>query len=219
MLVPFSSFASVTNGKKRPDPRDPRLRRRLRARDVVLTVPHGAPGNDAVAPDVGCAAHQQLRQNGVDSVLLVSRICRYAECDMNRPQGRAHPYRCAVRVAMREKPAPKLLVDVHSFPDSYPLYSGRDVILIHTPGVTDRKFLEDFAAKMLDAAKELKRKVKVEVQNQHQDVIHDIVREARECGLPASSIMLVECNESGNPALYGVLLDRAIRSLLKERSK
>ena len=215
MLVPFRDLAFACGGNVRTDPRHPRLRRKLRARDVLLTVPHGAPGNDVVAPDVACPAHEQLRERGIDSLLLLSRICRYTECDMNRPQARRWPYRQAVRVALKEKP--RLLLDVHSFPDSYPVYKGRDMVLVHTPGVTDKKSMEEFAARMRSAAKELDRKAWIEVQDQHQDVVHDIVAEAKEIGLPSKSIMLVECNESKSPALCSALIRKAIVGMARDQ--
>lgn len=215
MLVPFRDLAFACGGNVRTDPRDRRLRRKLRARDVLLTVPHGAPGNDVVAPDVACPAHEQLRERGIDSLLLLSRICRYSECDQNRPQARRWPYRQAVRVAMKEKP--RLLLDVHSFPDSYPVYKGRDMVLVHTPGVTDKKSMEEFAARMRSAAKELDRKTWIEVQDQHQDVVHDIIAEAKEIGLPSRSIMLVECNESKSPALCSALIRRAIVGMARDQ--
>jgi hypothetical protein len=211
MLVPFRDLAFACGGNVRTDPRHPRLRKKLRARDVLLTVPHGAPGNDVLAPDVACPAHEQLRERGIDSLLLLARICRYTECDMNRPQARRWPYRQAVRVAMKEKP--RLLLDVHSFPNAYPAYKGRDMVMIHTPGVTDKKAMEEFAGRLKAAAKEIGRKAVIEVQDQHQQVIHDIVTEAKELGLPSKSIMLVECNESGSPALYSALIRKAIMSM------
>jgi hypothetical protein len=214
MLVPFADLAFVVNGTKKPDPHDPRLRQKLRARDVLLTVPHGAPGNDAVAPEVGITAHERLRAHGSDSVLLVSRVCRYAEQDMNRPAARIHPYRQAVRVALRAKP--RFFLDVHSFPNDYEHYRGRDIILLHTPRVTDKAALEDYAVRLRKAAKQLGRLVRVEVQDQHQKVVHDLIREARELGMPADRVILAEMNESGNPALYGCLHDMAIRTLLQE---
>ena len=215
MLVPFRDLAFACGGNVRTDPRDSRLRKKLRARDVLLTVPHGAPGNDVLAPDVACPAHEQLRERGIDSLLLVSRVCRYSECDQNRPQARRWPYRQAVRVAMKERP--RFLLDVHSFPNSYPVYKGRDLILIHTPGVTDKKAMEEFAGRLRLAASELDRKARIEVQDQHQDVIHDIVAEAREVGLPAESVMLVECNESGSPALYSALIRKAIMAMSRDK--
>jgi len=214
MLVPFRDLAFACGGNVRTDPRDPRLRRRLVARDVLLTVPHGAPGNDVVAPDVACPLHEQLRDRGIDSLLLVSRICRYSECDMNRPQARRWPYRQAVRVALKEKP--KLLIDVHSFPDDYHVYKGRDMVLVHTPGVTDKKCMEELATRLRAGAKDLNRKAWVEVQDQHQEVIHDIIAEAKELGLPSGSIMLIECNESRSPALCAALIRKAIVGMARD---
>ncbi len=215
MLVPFRDLAFACGGNVRTDPRDPRLRRRLVARDVLLTVPHGAPGNDVVAPDVACPLHEQLRDRGVDSLLLVSRVCRYTEGDMNRPQARRWPYRQAVRVALKRKP--RLLLDIHSFPDDYPIYTGRDMILVHTPGVTDRAAMEEFAKRLRTGAKELDREAVIEVQDQHQDVIHDIIAEAKELGLPSESIMLIECNESRSPALCAALIRKAVIGMARDK--
>lgn len=182
--------------------------------DVLLTVPHGAPGNDPAGPPVALTIDETLTAGGVKSLILLSTCCRYTVCDMNRPEGRPSPFRTAVRdeILLRK---PKFLFDIHSFPDSYEIYRGRDVVLIHTPGVTDRKFLERYALLFKIAAAKLGKNLVCEVQGQHQPVIHDIITEARELGMKADAVSLIENNESSDPDLLGRCHALVVKSLLR----
>lgn len=199
---------------------DPRYRRVLRPgpRDVLLTVPHGAPGNDAIAPPVAFATRDRCVDRGLDPALVVSVCDRYLVVDMNRPASRDSDFRRAVRREIQA--GPKVLIDVHSFPDRYPAYTGRDMVLIHTPGVTDKDFLRRYVTLLNLAALKLgKGDFKAEVQDQHQPIVHDIIKEARELGMPADAVMLVEHNEGGpgelgNAPLYGALHAMALGVLL-----
>lgn len=193
---------------------DSRFRRMLDRLDVLLTVPHGAPGNDPAGPPVGLSIDERLTADGAKSLILLSTCCRYTVCDMNRPESRPTPFRAAVRdeILLRK---PRFLFDVHSFPDSYEIYRGRDVVLIHTPGVTDRKFLDHYALLFKIAAARLGKKLACEVQGQHQPVVHDIITEARELGMKANTVALIENNESSDPDLLGRCHALVIRSLLK----
>jgi len=195
---------------------DPRYRRTLRRKDVLLTVPHGAPGNDAIAPPTALSAHEQCIARGVDAGILLSVCDRYNVVDMNRPQARGTDFRNAVRRSIVEG-RPEILFDIHSYPDEYPNYRGRDMVLIHTPGDTDRRFLTHYANLLKLVAIKLQIPLVVEVQDQHQPIVHDIVREARELGMPADSVALIEHNESGNAAAYGAVHAAALRALLSQR--
>ena len=199
---------------------DPRYRRVLHEgpRDALLTVPHGAPGNDAIAPPVAFALHEAAGAAGLDVGLVMSVCDRYNVVDMNRPESRATDFRSAVRREILEK-KPKVLIDVHSFPNRYKKYEGIDIALIHTPGVTDESFLKRYAALLRLAALSSGKDVRVEVLPQHQPIIHDIVAEARELGMSADAIMLAEHNEGGpnglgNAHLYGRLHAKALKSLV-----
>lgn len=190
---------------------DERYRHSLKPHDVLFTVPHGAPGNDVVAAETALSAYEQSRARGLDAHILISACCRYMAKDTNRPEGRDSDFRAAVRDEIRQH-RPRLLVDVHSFPDNYPHYHGRDIILIHTPDVTDLSFLRRYATLLRVAALRLGRPVVAEVQFQHQPVVHDLIREAMELGMPANSVMLAEHNESGSPTFYGLLHALAVVS-------
>lgn len=219
MLLPRQAYEAAlaqvaTYGTSLPGS-DHRYRRMTRPRDVLLTVPHGAPGNDPIAPPTGAAIHEQCRARGVDADILMSVCDRYNVVDMNRPESRDSDFRWAVRRGIKGRPA--VLLDVHSFPDAYPRYRGRDIVLIHTPGVTDRAFLRLYGTLLKTAATAAKIPLVVEVQDQHQPVIHDIVKEARELGMPADSVMLAEHNESGSAAAYGAVHAAALRALLSIR--
>lgn len=220
MLIPRQEYdaalAEVQRlGRALPET-DDRFRDMTRPRDVLYTVPHGAPGNDAIAPEVGLAAIEQSRALGIDADILLSVCCRYTYVDMNRPWARKTNFRCEVRRKIKED-RPRLLVDVHSFPDAYPGFSGRDIVLLHTAGETDKDFLRHYADLLTKASVELGQKASVVVLDQTKPIIHDIVRESRELGMPANATMLAEHNESGNAALYGAMQARAVRALLAER--
>lgn len=220
MLVPRLEYESALAEVKRVGRgipvTDHRFRGMTRPRDVLFTVPHGAPGNDAIAPEVGLAALEQTRAAGIDSDIVLSVCCRYTFTDMNRPWSRDTNFRGEVRRRIRED-KPRLVVDVHSFPDAYTGFQGRDIVLLHTKGETDKEFLRHFATLLKLASIELGQPAMVDVQDQTKPIVHDIVRESRELGVPADSTMLVEHNESGNAALYGAMLARAIKALLAER--
>lgn len=226
MLLPRQEYEAAlaeakSLGRTIPES-DPRYRRVLHEgpRDVVFTVPHGAPGNDAIAPPVALAAHERALEFGLDAEIILSVCDRYNIVDMNRPQSRGTDFRNAVRREILEK-KPKILVDVHSFPDKYDVYKGIDIALIHTPGVTDEAFLKRYATLLKLAALTVgKKDVRVEVLRQHQPIIHDIVTEARELGMPADAVMLVEHNEGGpnglgNAPLYGRLHAMALRAMAR----
>jgi len=224
MLLPRQEYEAAlaevkSLGRTLPES-DPRYRRVLRPgpRDVLLTAPHGAPGNDPITPEVALATRDRSLERGLDAGLVMSVCDRYLVVDMNRPEARKSDFRRAVRKEILAKP--KVLIDVHSFPDRYPIYKGRDMVLVHTPGVTDEAFLKRYATLLNVAALSLgKKDFRAEVQHQHQPVIHDIVKEARELGMPADSIMLVEHNEGGpgdlgNAQLYGKLHAMALGALV-----
>lgn len=225
MLLPRQEYEAAlaearTLGKTLPQT-DRRYRRVIRSgpSDVLLTVPHGAPGNDAIAPPVAFSTHDRCLERGIDAGLIVSVCDRYLIVDMNRPKSRESDFRRAVRRELGR--GTKLLVDVHSFPDRYPVYTGLDMVLIHTPGVTDKDFLRRYATLLNLAALKLgKSDFAAEVQDQHQPIVHDILLEARELGMPSDAVMLVEHNEGsdrgelGNAPLYGALHAMAIGALL-----
>lgn len=218
MTTPREQFAQETTraislGLTLPQT-DSRFRKLLGPLDVLWTVPHGAPGNDAIAPEVGLIADEASKALGLESLLLVSVCDRYTRVDMNRPESRQSEFRGAIRevLSMRH---PRYLIDVHSFPNQYPKYSGRDIIVLHTPGVTDLAFARHFATLLKVAALKLGKRAVVEVQNQHQPVIHDIVKEAGEFGMSPKTYLLVEYNESGDGKLYGQMSALAIKSLVR----
>jgi hypothetical protein len=200
---------------------DPRYRRILDGPlDVLYTVPHGAPGNDAIAPPVGFNAYEQSLKQGLKANLLVSVCDRYVVGDMNRPLTRDSNFRRAIRDQIHER-RPRVLIDVHSYPDWYTMYSGRDIVLLHTPGVTDKDFLCFYATLLTLAGRKLGQKLWVEVQDQHQPVIHDIVGEAVELGMPADTVMLAEHNEGlggiAKATTYGLTHALAVKALLAGR--
>ncbi len=220
MLVPRQEYdtalAEVQRlGRALPES-DDRFRDMTRPRDVLYTVPHGAPGNDAIAPEVGLAALEQSRALGIDADIIMSVCCRYTFVDMNRPWSRGTDFRREIRRRIKED-KPRLLIDVHSFPDNYPGFRGRDIVLLHTSGETDKDFLRHYADLLTKASVKLGQKAWVDVQDQTKPIVHDIVRESRELGIPANATMLAEHNESGNGALYGAMQAHAVRELLSER--
>jgi hypothetical protein len=195
------------------DPSDVRFRHPLMPVDVLWTVPHGAPGNDAVAPESGLSADEHARRLGLKSLILMSVVDRYEFVDMNRPESRSTNFRKAVRETITLR-RPRFVIDVHSFPDRYDRYSGRDIVVIHTPGVTDEAFARQYATLLRLAGLKLGKPIVVEAQTQHQPVQHDIINECCELDVDKKAFALVECNESGDAALYGLVNAMAVKALI-----
>jgi hypothetical protein len=181
--------------------------------DVVLTVPHGAPGNDVAGPPVARSLHRRLRAAGLASLLLINRVDRLEYVDGNRRESRGTPFREAVRQVL---PA-RLLIDCHSFPDTYPRYSGKDIVLLHTPGVQEVGFLDNYRELLLAAAAELGHLNEFEVVVLPHQYPDDIVEQAVELGQPKDSNMLAEHNEQGDPNLYAAIHELAVRALFHSR--
>lgn len=187
----------------------PNFRFPTKRKDVLFTVPHGAPGNDALAPQAGLAAYENCQLFGVDADIVMSVCCRYTIVDQNRPQSRGSDFRTAIRRKILEE-KPQFLVDVHSFTNLYKSWSPYDIILLHTPGLTDVNFLRRYASELEAAAKQLGRRCKTNVQLERPGIVHDILVEAHELGMKSNRIMLVEHNEAWSPALAGALHARAL---------
>jgi hypothetical protein len=181
--------------------------------DVLLTVPHGAPGNDVAAPLVGRGLHRRLRDAGFASLLLLNSVDRLDDVDGNRPEARDLPFR---RSILGHVPA-RLLIDVHSFPDHADRYTGKDIVLLHTEGVQTMSFLERYADFLRAAALVLgigDHAVVEIMEHQHTD---DVVEEAVRHGQKTDANMLAEHNEQGDCALYATMHELAVTSLWKER--
>lgn len=176
--------------------------------DCLLTVPHGAPGNDVAAVPVARALHQRLRAAGLASALLINRVDRLDFMDGNREESRGTPFREAIDALVPVR----LLLDMHSFPDNFPRYTGKDMVLLHTPGVQELDFLEDYAERLRVSAAVLGHgELVVEVMaHQFPD---DVVERAVALGQPSSANMLIEHNEQGDCALYACVHELAVRSL------
>lgn len=178
--------------------------------DCLLTVPHGAPGNDVAAPLVARALHRRLRDAGYSSLLLLNRVDRLEVADGNRPEARELPFR---KMILEHVPA-KLLIDVHSFPDHAERYHGKDIVLLHTERVQTVKFLELYARYLRAAAEVLgARSAVVEImEHQHTD---DVVEEAVRHGQKTNANMLAEHNEQGDCSLYATMHELAVASLFR----
>jgi hypothetical protein len=186
------------------------------ALDVLLTVPHGAAGNDVAAPPVAKALRQQLAATPLRSALAISRADRIEVADMNRQKGRGSRFRRAVDSVISEQ-RPRLLLDVHSFPDDYPRFEHADIVLLATPRVTDLGFLHDYVRRMQNAAEALGLEddfAAAVYSAEHHD---DIIIRGRELGMAADAVMLAEHNEQGDPSLYAAIHARALESLFKSR--
>jgi len=178
---------------------------------VLITVPHGAPGNDATAPAVGRAIHEELRHLGIDSRLLISRCCRYDRADMNRPEGRGAQFRRRVaEVVERDRPA--LLLDVHSFPNDYARFQGEDITLLRS--CQEEEFLREYARGLHETALEMMRPITVGVLPSAYP--NDVCAEAVELGHPTSALVLAEHRDGGDPELFGSVHAQVIARTLGE---
>lgn len=171
--------------------------------DLLITVPHGAPGNDIGAPPVAKALDHILRQRGVSVRTLISKTCRYTMLDMNRDSARGTQFRAAVRKAI-ELDKPKIHIDVHSFPDQISRFGHQDIVLLHGFEHPDRdKPLQDGEwlrryAKLLCATPNVTACV------QPSEYPNDVCQHVVMAGQPRDRTMLAEHYDDGDPQLYAM---------------
>lgn len=187
--------------------------------DTIITVPHGARGNDVLGPPVGQLLHRRLAEVGWSSKVFISRADRLDRVDMNRVEGRGSQFRKAVAETLANE-RPRYLVDCHSFPDYHEPYEHADIVLLETPGLTDRVFLETYTAALNTMAA-----VSGLAVGPGQDFFatikpaqfpDDVLIQAAELGQPASSFFLAEHNESGDPALFAAAHAGALTMFLRK---
>jgi len=174
--------------------------------DVLLTVPHGAPGNDLNADEVGYAIHEKLLANGIKSHLLVSRCCRYESADMNREEGRGSEFRSRVADVV-EHMRPQVLVDVHSFPPLIPRFRGQHVVLLRS--CQEMESVRKYAMALQEAAPD-----GVSVGVAPSEYPNDLCAEAVERGQPKSALVLVEHSYDGDPEVFAEMHIAAVRKML-----
>lgn len=188
--------------------------------DVVLTVPHGHADEDRAAEPVARALYKRLAKpdEGLDVALILNRRTRKA-ADGNRPESRSTKFRRAIAEELGRGP-PRLLVDVHSFRPKSRRFSGRDIVLLHTPGLSSLSFLKHYAKLLRRAGRELGYDTKIEVGR--AKFTDDVCIQARELGVARDSLMLAEHNDLDHPLVagevYGAMHYLAIKSLLDERN-
>ena len=180
-----------------------------RSLDVLLTVPHGAPGNDLNAPPVARALAEALRSKGAQVELLISECCRYTTADMNRAEGRGSDFRNAIAEVVTDL-NPQLVIDVHSYPGDIARFAGQDIVLLHTEGLQDREWLCEYA-------RELAKTEGLNVCVQPSEYPSDLCEQVRELGVAPNRIMLAEHNNDGDPGLYAEAHARVIERMLLDR--
>jgi hypothetical protein len=167
------------------------------------------------APLVARALHEFLSRAGYAVVLVISPADRLDVVDMNRPQSRGTKFRDEVAKFLAYKP--KLHIDVHSFPDYYPLYAGQDVVLLYTEELQDEAWLPQYARLLVAAAEScgLTGFNVMVAPHQHMD---DVVAHGVELGVALDANMLAEHNEGRrDPVFYGLIHAKAIEALFKAR--
>lgn len=187
--------------------------------DVVLTVPHGNPGEDRSALDVARVLDLKLTDSGFDTAMLATLYSR-KKGDANRPETRGRPFRKAIDEVLKKKKGTKLFIDVHSFRPMSKRFAGKDIVLLHTEGLQDIAFLKHYAFLLRKAARKKRYKdflVRVEPARKPNDVC----QQARDFGVACDSIMLAEHNDlddsMGSAHYYAPLHLFAIKHLAKER--
>ncbi len=181
--------------------------------DIMLTVPHGAPGNDALAPFIAKALHDQLKTMGLEVRTLISRTCRYTAIDMNRGDGRGSQFRSTVRKMMEETP-PKLHIDVHSFPGQIPRFEHQDIVLLHgfehpdaDKPLQDGDWLREYARLLSETGS-------ITACVQPSQYPNDVSQHIVNLGMPRNRTMLAEHHNEGDPVVYAAAHARAIGEVL-----
>ena len=181
--------------------------------DVLLTVPHGAPGNDRGAPAVAHALHERLDTRGLKVRTLISKTCRYKAFDMNRGEARGSHFRSEVRKAI-ELDRPEIHIDVHSFPDQIPRFGHQDIVLLHGFEHPDSdKPLQDLAALRTYAKLLCVPGVAACVQPSEypNDLCQDVILTA---GQARDRCILAEHFDEGDPEVYAAAHVQAITQVL-----
>lgn len=180
--------------------------------DVLISLPHANPAfNDVAALPIGQLLTGLLRDADyrVESyAMLLDRI----HVDANRREARGTVFR--QEILRRVQSGVRLLIDLHSFPavGGSGRFTGRDIVLLHTPGAQDYAFLKRYRGLLEDAATALKWPARIEIQKSER--INDICIEAVENGQPTTANLLAEHNEAGDEIQFASLHFHAIQRLL-----
>lgn len=179
---------------------------------VLISVPHGHPKNDEGAVEIARQMVAELDRRGVEAHAYYNEEDRHV-LDANRSASRSGLFRTKLREAMLTRPP--LIVDVHTFPDDPRIFWPTEVAILHTPGVQDRAFLEDYAGKVARLSARQGRAVEAAVYPARY--ADDIVIEARQLGHPSNALMLIEHKQGCDPLVMARAHAAAISSLLRER--
>lgn len=192
--------------------------------DVVLTVPHGHADNDRAAEAVARALHKALTAHdewgkSLETALIVNRLNRRTK-DGNRPESRGRAFRAAITEELSK--GARLMIDVHSFKPTSRRFHGKDIVLLHTPGLQSLAFLKRYAGLLRSSGVAL-RYPDVRVEVEPAKYVDDVCIQAREVGVKANALMLAEHNDLDHPQLaaevYSAMHAMAIRKLLDKRAR
>ncbi len=180
--------------------------------DVILTVPHGGPGNDRGARPVASQLAKVLDADSWSVLQAVNARPRRLS-DMNRSGARKKAFRRAVADAVAGGCG--MLIDVHSFEPDSRRFAGKDVVLLHTPGLQDEGFYASYADCLRRDAEALGRPIDVRVEPaKYED---DVCIQAAELGQRPDSMLLAEHDSGGPLGLYALLHALAINRFLLDR--
>lgn len=171
--------------------------------DVVLAVPHGHPEEDRAALPVAERLNGLLEDAGYDTALIATKYSR-KKSDGNRPESRGRPFRQAISEELERAGGARLFVDVHSFKPWSKRFHGKDVSILHTPGLQNLAFLKMYARLLrASAVQHDYRGFHVTVERAQKP--NDVCEQARELGVEPDALMLVEHNDLDMPKAAGAL--------------
>lgn len=171
--------------------------------DVVLAVPHGHPEEDRAALPVADRLNDLLVRAGYKTALIATKYSR-KKSDGNRPESRGRPFRKAISEELESNGGTRLFIDVHSFKPWSTRFHGKDMAILHTPGLQAAWSLYEYA-RILRAVAKLNSFDGFVVTVERAKRPNDVCEQARSLGVRADSLMLIEHNDLDMPKSAGHL--------------
>ena len=115
---------------------------------ILITAPHAcsienaAHVCDILANTCAMSLRTYLEAQGHQVSSIVNPSTTRDRLDVNRVEGRDHPYRRAIDQLL---PLVDLLIDVHSFPPNEPRFRGHDIVVFNMPSAFDDHFVKALA--------------------------------------------------------------------------
>lgn len=112
--------------------------------NILITAPHACSTANAqhvcdiLAHNIAKSLQNYLENLGHTVSAIVNPTTTRDKLDVNRVEGRDHPYRRAINQLL---PLMDLLIDVHSFPPHELRFRGYDVVVFNMPSAFDDQFV------------------------------------------------------------------------------